>query len=578
MKKNMSKTKNRICALAGTLLLGVTGVFGTYTSIPVQAAVTVNVDGNPQEWSSMKMLGATESAVEKWAVAKDDNYVYFYVQQNGLYNPYGAALNGKTLEISYEDGQLHAPANTIKFEYQGNYQFKLMNNNWGEYIGADIVSDFSKEKDKTEIEFKIPVDFFVKDVDYKICFSDDSRDYNKPMSSKDNQDSEKSISSKEIPHLAELDSSSQEVPKYEGIKVDGSFGDWDAIEKTHVNKGPLQDTAVVFDGDFYIYLKENAKDVSNGTVGWTGEYSNGRFAIVTDTGRTTSFTLTRDADSLENIKGSEIKYSNFMYEIRIPREAIKDFKNTVSFGYYMGETLIADVADMKEENTDTSDRVSPKDEVVIDGNYTDWKYFDHALIQYSTAGDSQWADDGFQTLFSTDDGRLIGHVECYRKNRQDGYELGEFTIRINNDQEYMFNVVEKTASGYRIPDWKNVEKDTVHEYYLRWTNAQCNLNDSIEKNDEMAIVGKVCLTTSDIVEGASRTCDQMEWEMDQEKLAKVIGVPADSMKEYASKYHRIGQNWYTASGGSTGAVMGISICCLVVLGVLVYRKRKTKVA
>lgn len=53
------------------------------TTAQVAAAVNVSVDGDPKEWTGVEMQSSTDSAVAKWAVMQDEDYVYFYVQQNG---------------------------------------------------------------------------------------------------------------------------------------------------------------------------------------------------------------------------------------------------------------------------------------------------------------------------------------------------------------------------------------------------------------------------------------------------------------------------------------------------------------
>ena len=84
---------------------------------------------------------------------------------------------------------------------------------------------------------------------------------------------------------------------YEGITIDGSFKDWDAVARynaacpNEAHKDCLSKAAMVFDGDYvYIYLKDGA----TGSAYGAGTHSNGRYSIKTDLGRELVFQLTQD--------------------------------------------------------------------------------------------------------------------------------------------------------------------------------------------------------------------------------------------------------------------------------------------
>ena len=48
------------------------------TTAQVAAAVNVSVDGDPKEWTGVEMQSSTDSAVAKWAVMQDEDYVSLY--------------------------------------------------------------------------------------------------------------------------------------------------------------------------------------------------------------------------------------------------------------------------------------------------------------------------------------------------------------------------------------------------------------------------------------------------------------------------------------------------------------------
>ena len=90
--------KGRIFAVVALAAIGVHSV----TTAQVAAAVNVSVDGDPKEWAGVEMQSSTDSAVAKWAVMQDEDYVYFYVQQNGG-NEYGLPITNTFVSIKYHN-------------------------------------------------------------------------------------------------------------------------------------------------------------------------------------------------------------------------------------------------------------------------------------------------------------------------------------------------------------------------------------------------------------------------------------------------------------------------------------------
>ena len=111
---------------------------------------------------------------------------------------------------------------------------------------------------------------------------------------------------------------------YEGITIDGSFKDWDAVARynaacpNEAHKDCLSKAAMVFDGDYvYIYLKDGA----TGSAYGAGTHSNGRYSIKTDLGRELVFQLTQDGQ-VNGIDGVLCQHVGRQWEIAVPKDKL----------------------------------------------------------------------------------------------------------------------------------------------------------------------------------------------------------------------------------------------------------------
>lgn len=507
-------------------------------SVPASAA-QIKVDGDPSDWSGVDMQSSDNGKIAKWAVLRDDKNVYFYVQQNGG-NEYGLPITDTHFSIAYGSGV--GGSNTqIRFTYM---MTQLKNAYYGDINGTKQAYQPSKEAGKYEIEFSVPQSYFTED-DHVITYCGSS------------------VKSKDIKKIQAAATPTPTTAAYHGITIDGSVGDWDAVSRTSVDDKWLKEIACVWDGDyFYIYLKE--KETGSATT--AGEKSNGKFTIYTDLGRHTVFKLYKD--KIDGIDGAKVSYSNKQYEIAIPSSAIRQYKETVSFGYYMSEDrLVKDIANLKDEKEEKKFQG-----IEYDGNYTDWDYYPHQLVQYSTSGGV--GNDAEAALY-LDNTTLHGHVlSTLHMNER---EFQPFTIRINEKDKtsISFRLVKVDAKG-------NIEKDCQvenldageYEYYL-WDLSSGSSAKNIHDKD-VPIYGRMYLTVRQDAEGKSIS-DEMEYEIDMKKLAKHFQMDTKDMKVVQAQYINIGTEWVTTAGTSTGAAMGISLCAMTVLAVLFYRKRKTRV-
>lgn len=508
--------------------------------VPARAATGVVVDGDPQEWSGVDMQNSTDSAVAKWAVMQDVDYVYFYIQQNGG-NEYGMPVANTSIDIKYKSRE--GGSNTqIRF----SHMLRELKNAWyGDIKGAGKAYAPSKEANKYEIELAIPQSFFAED-DYTITYGGSS------------------VKSADIKNVKDHEQPTPTTAVYQGITIDGTFTDWDAVAKTQVDDQWIRETAAVFDGDYlYLYIREK----ETGSATGSGQSSNGKYTIYTDLGRHTTFSLRKD--HIEGIDGAKVSYSNQQYEIAIPATAVRQYKETISFGYYMDEdVLIKDIANLREDTT--SDKTFHK--IVYDGKYSDWDYYPHQLIQYSTSGGR--GNDAEAALY-VDGTTLHGHVlSMLHMNER---EFQPFSIRVNEKDETSvgFRLVTVDKDGNINKDCKvdNLDAGT-YEYYL-WDLNSGSTADNI-KDPDAPVYGRMYLTVRQTAEGESIS-DEMEYEVDLEKLSKHFDMDPSDMKLIQAKYINIGDEWVSIAGTSTGAWLGISLCGLSVLSVLWYRRKRSRV-
>ena len=546
------------------------------TVLPAQTvkAAGITVDGDPSDWSGIAMQSSDNSNIAKWAVAQDDSYVYFYVQENGG-NEWGQPISDTNMTISYGDGS----SGGIRFAYNIG---SIKDGNYGDISGEIHAFAPSDERDKYEVEFAVPQSFF-SDSSYTISYcgasvsSSDIKDFsggNKEETETETQETEAPAETEtqetEVP--AETETQETEAPAetetpgsgdngnaYNGITIDGNFSDWKYIARTPVNNGAVVDAAMIFDGDWvYIYIK----DEGNGCATWSGAYSNGNFTILTDTGRNTVFKL--GTNYIGGVDGAEVIYSNNQYEIAIPASAVKQYNSTISFGYYMAdEMIIKDVANLQGGGGSFGG-------ITYDGLYGDWDHYPHQLIQYATPG-THIVDDGLSegALYTTGT-TLYGHVKYIRQNSNIVFQ--PFTLRFNQDssKEFNFRLISKDANGkYTAANISNLAQGT-YEFYLGDMNGwQPEAYEGT--GEEYPVYGFIYVTIGSYYQ-------EMEFSVDLEKVAEKLGLDVNELQVIQAQYINIGTEWVTSAGTSTGPVAGIVLSCGAVVCVLADRKRKMRKA
>ena len=375
--------------------------------------------------------------------------------------------------------------------------------------------------------------------------------------------------------------------RYEGITIDGDFSDWDPVAKTSVNEGKgwstVDEVAMVWDGDYvYLYFMSNGN--GDGTGDWgsvtgAGPYNNGQYVITTDLGYQLLIQLTRNNNgSVSGVDGAAVAVNNtdwmgapHMWEVAIPSSALPSYKSTISFGIYQSQTLISDVANLQGTDDGTDKEFHG---IVYDGSYGDWEYYPHTLIQYATAGTNENVVDAQGALYSAN-GLLYAHVVTSMPahlQEAGGEFTSAVTIRLNGDsgKDFYSQFVAVDAQGNinYSPQLSGLSYGT-YEFYMidatGWKSAT-NISEITEKGN--AVYGRMYVTI-----GASE--DNMEFEFDLKLLAEKFGISADEIRTVSAQWGRIGQQWVTTAGTSTGTWLGLLICFAGVGGAYyVQRKRK----
>ncbi len=360
----------------------------------------------------------------------------------------------------------------------------------------------------------------------------------------------------------------EEEPVYQGIVIDGSFADWDAVTKTPGNDpgGNLKDVAMVFDGDWvYLYLEEYPGYSATGA----GTQGNGKYSIKTDLGKEFVFQLNRDGTVSCPAEDASCQHNGTRWEVAIPVSALPEYQNTLDFGIYLHEPMVTGVANLNGQGSGGS-----FDGIVYDGLYGDWTYYPHTTIQYATQGTGEKPADATGALYA-DGSSLYGHVrsDMPQHVQTGGSELlNAVTIRFDGIGDLYFRPVlvgEDGSINYN-PDISSL-KDGTYEFYLGHTSdwgTLDNINNADFPNyDQQVPYGKIMITATDSqIEG--------EFLIDLEKVAKRFDCSPQDFKTISAQFGRLGQQWITISGTPTGAWLGVLLCLLTVLGVTWFRRRR----
>ena len=387
--------------------------------------------------------------------------------------------------------------------------------------------------------------------------------------------------------------------KYTGITIDGTFKDWKYVTKTDVkNPNPdqpnaLSQVAMVFDGDVYIYIKEG----QGGSAAGAGTHANGKYSITSDLGRENVFQLNQDG-TVSGIAGAEAKHVGSEWEIRIPRESLNYYSESLSFGLYQSEPFVKDVTDLqgKPSNTGTFQGIT------YDGNYDDWNSYPVTTISYATAGTQDKNEDASAALYA-DGSTLYMYAETtmqahIAEQRQQGTAFTKaITIDLassassmqdiddngENDLSPRIIAVDENGNIDWNPDLANQPDGKTREYAIVETHGTYDINSMTSINNaafqEMGgVLGHVMITVN------GDKC-QAEYKIDLENVAKMHnyyrsqhGKAADDSPDnyqfISARFGRLGDQIVTTTGASTGPWLGLGLSGIAVAGGLLANRRR----
>ena len=495
------------------------------------------VDGDLADWANVPGYSDPNGDYSEWKVAFDEaGNLYFCATYNAVTEWDAPDWKG-LLSITQNGDTVSAQFGNIKNVIPGV-----------EYVANNTANGNSGAPGYVEV--KIPASYLT-DPNFVISLNGDG------------------IPASTIPVVNGVELAPPADAVYEGIVIDGEYNDWDAVTKHPAGDpdGWLDSAALVFDGDMvYIYIKEApGGDASN-----CGTHHNGQYAIVTDLNKTLLVQLSADG-TVSGIEGATASHVGSQWEIAIPASALPEYLESISFGLYQLRPFFVEGVVNLDGSTGGS-----FDGIVYDGNYRDWDYYPHTLIQYDTAGIQEHIVDGEGALWSSD-GILYGHVVTGHPDHllEGGGEFAyAVSITFNGNRNYdpnsNFYPRLVTVDGAGNINWNPafpLEKGT-YEFYLAATDtwgSSTNIND-LQGPDQL--YGKMIMTIGD-------DKDECEFYVDLKLLAEKFGCDASDFKLIEAQFGRIGQEWISTAGSSSGAWIGIGLSLAVVCAVLFWRKKRS---
>ncbi len=524
-------------------------------------AADINIDADVKDWAKIKTRTADASNVDYWKAAIASDYSALYICYAGMATTewdYNYAGNN-TFNIKYSDGTQGANTSIRFSAWKGGAVAK---DGWYRDINGAVTETINEAHKETAgpyvLEAAIPMDFFAN-TDFTITFAGTTVDVS------------------DIEVLSKTGEKEEETkPIYEGIVIDGGFKDWAAVEKKAA-KCPngeheycLSQTAMVFDGDYvYIYIK----DGEGGSAYGAGEHSNGMYSVKTDLGNELVFQLNRDGSITgKDTDGAMCIHVGRQWEIAIPKKNLPVYNKTISFGLYLMEPFITGVSNLDGTGGDVTPDISG---MACDGDYSEWQNFKFTTIQYATSGTHNQETDAKGALYS-DGSTLYGYVSTTMPahvKEAGGEFLQGVTIKFNENDKQVFYPYPVSVAEDGTINWNNTSgnlPDGTYEFYLLstdgWNNSQ-NIN-NLTAGDR--IYGKMFVT----VKNGEYGKNECEFSLELEKIAQKLGCDASDFKQIDAQFIKLGTQWITTAGASSGAWLGLILCIGVTVGVLVHQKKK----
>lgn len=528
----------------------------------------IGIDGDLSDWAEVTARTSNASNVDSWKVAysADKNTLYFcYTGSTSTEWDYNFGSN--SFSFTYADGAAGQDSSLFVNAWNGGALVK--NSFWGDVEGAEVAVTNEAHGNNAgpyTVEFSVPVSFF-RSTDFTLTFGDTS------VSSEDIEQINGNAAAEEI----------QTPAVYAGITIDGDYSDWAAVAKTDTScpnsehPGCLSQVAAVFDGDwFYIYIKDGKDSNASGA----GTHSNGKFAITSDLGYETDIQLTT-APAVNGVDGAQAAYVGSEWELAIPKDQLPKYEESLSFGFYLGDTLVGDIVNLQADNGNNLENLF--NGIIYDGAYEDWEDYGHTTIEYATAGSQESQIDAKGALYSSGE-KLYGHVVTnmpQHLQEAGGEFTSAVTIAFNQSENDLRNGSYDWQMAF-YPRYVTVDADGninwdpqlsgfsegTYEFYIASTDAWHTSTNINNLNEMDQLYGKMIMTIGK--DGK----DEMEFYLDLPMVAKKLGVDETDLKQIAAQFGRIGQQWIYTAGTSTGPVAGVMLCIASVGVVFWYRKRK----
>jgi len=361
----------------------------------------------------------------------------------------------------------------------------------------------------------------------------------------------------------------------------GQLYNWSGVPMVDANYdrgySTVDQMGVVWDGDYvYVLLKSDGDGYGNGnwnSVTGAGPNGNGQFAITTDLGKTLLIQPNANGSTpgVSGISGAEVVVNNtdwngapHYWELKIPADQLPEYKESFDFGLYLCDPVITGVKDLQGGDEEDKDFNG----IVVDGKYDDWKWYPHELIEYATAGTQAHETDSEGALY-TEDGKLYAHVSTdmpAHLQAQGGEFLAGISIAFNGDRSYKSTPDQGNFYPQIIDENGNVVNEGTRLEKGTHTFTIC---DTRNTNPDRPIFGTMKVTVNG-------ECDEMEFELDLEKVAEYIGCDPQDFQLIEAQFGRLGQKWISIAGTPTGAWLGIGLCLAAVGGVYAVDVRKKR--
>lgn len=513
------------------------------------ASGSIVVDGDDSDWAAIAAQPSNDSEIAEWKVARDaDGNVYFMFTGTAVSEWYGG-YDWKYLSIT-QSGQ------------QGGLQFATFAaTTGGTIVTVNNANGNSAAPYVSEMVF--PASYFTdENATFSFCGA--------------------TVSLADVPVLDGSAVGGGEAV-YSGIAIDGSFKDWDAVTKYAAwcpngqHPDCIDQVAAVWDGDtVYLYIHE----APGGSAAGAGTHGNGQYVFITDLGRQLIIDLENDG-SVNGVEGAVSSHVGAQWEIAIPASNLPEYLNSFSFGLYTasdgGDPFITDITNLNGQGSGGSFGGA----IVVDGQYGDWAYYPHSIIEYATPGTQSGVADSEGALYSQD-GMLYAHVvttmAAHTGSESGGEFLAAVSVAFNGDRDFK----EYPSDGNFYPKFFTVDADgsiTVvnegthlpngtYDFYIadiRTDFSSTNFNDL----DESEYFGNMKVTIQD-------GKDEMEFQVDLVKLANYLGADANDFHIIEAQFGRLGQQWISTAGTSTAPFVGIGLGLACVAGVLGYRRYNAK--